>query len=90
MMKMNPMMMSVVALVVVLLLAIIILYFVKPSIVLKDANSTQKDIAWDKLVAYSGLVAILAAIVVLLVYQGKENYKPSMYSPKFKMCGTMH
>ncbi len=93
---MNPMWMSIIALVVVFIVTWLVLYYTKWNFVLKDPKSPKKEVAVDKAVAYSGLVAILAAIIVLLASQGgKKNGRgattasPS-YSHRFKYCGSMH
>lgn len=91
---MNPMWMSIIALVVVFIITWVVLYYTKWNFVLKDPKSPKKEVAIDKAVAYSGLVAILAAIIVLLVAQGGQGKKnggmtsPS-YSHRFRYCGAM-
>ena len=95
---MNPMWMSIIALVVVFIAVWVVLYYTKWNFVLKDPKSPKKEVAVDKAVAYSGLVAILAAIIVLLASQGgkgKKNSREAMmaapsYSHRFRYCGDMH
>lgn len=92
---MNSMTSSVIALVVVFMLALVILSATKMKFVLKDPDATKKEIAWDKLMAYSGLFAVIVAIVVLLVMEAMGKGKGSVstrggMSPSFRYCGDMN
>jgi hypothetical protein len=61
----NPVLMSIVVLVVVMVITMVVLYFVKPKLIIKE-DSMKKEVAWDKLVAYSALVGVVVAILALL------------------------
>ena len=74
-MKMNSMSMSIIALVIAFILALVILWVSKMKFVLKDPDAAKKEVAWDKILAYSALFAVIIAIVVLLVAEGMGKGK---------------
>ncbi len=84
MMKNKPIMFSVCVLVVVFVVVMVALWFAKPKFVLKE-DSVKKEVAMDKLVAWSALVAVVLAIVALVLPEmfGKKSLSMS----RFRMCG---
>ena len=89
---MNPMTISVLALVIAFILALVILWLSKMKFVLKDPHADKKEISWDKLLAYSGLFAVIIAIIVLLVTEvmNKNKGVKTGMSPSYRYCGAMH
>ena len=87
--NMNATIMSIIALLIAFILAVIILWVSKIKFVLKNPNNVKKEIAWDKLLAYSGLFAVIIAIIVLLVSEGmgKGKMRSVSMSPSFRYCG---
>lgn len=87
----NPILCSVLTLVVVFVIVLVVLMLVKPKFVCKD-DSSKKMVAWDKLIAYSALVAVIVAILTLLL--GEVMTSKSGPSPRygrrsrFRYCGA--
>ena len=85
----NPVLTSIIVLVVVMIITMIILYMVKPKFTLKE-DSMKKEVAWDKLVAYSALIATIVAILCLLMCEVMKKGKGmSSFGRKsrFSYCG---
>jgi hypothetical protein len=84
----NPVMMSIITLVVVMVITMVVIYFLKPKFALKE-DSMKKEIAWDKLVAYSSLVGVIVAILCLLICEMKKGKGMSSFGKRsrFSYCG---
>lgn len=88
----NPIVSSIVALVVVFVIVLVVLMLVKPKFVCKD-DSAKKKVAWDKLIAYSALIGVIVAILVLLlgeVMPGANKSGSARYGrrSRFRYCGA--
>lgn len=87
----NPILSSVVALVVVFVIVLVVLMLTKPKFVCKD-DTAKKQVAWDKLIAYSALIGVVVAILVLLIGEVMPSQKRtgSMYGrrSRFRYCGA--
>ena len=84
--KMNSTTLSVVALVLAFVLAAVVLWASKMKFVLKNPEATKKEVSWDKLLGYSGIFAIIIAIVVLIVFEGVDRVKGGAMS--YRYCGV--
>lgn len=85
----NPVMFSVMILVIVMVITMVILYFTKPKFVVRE-DSMKKEVAWDKLVAYSALSGVIIAILALLYCEiVKKGRGMSSFGRKsrFGYCG---
>lgn len=85
----NPVLTSIIVLVVVMVITMVVLYFVKPKFVTKE-DSLKKEVALDKLLAYSALVGVVLAILCLLMCEvmGKGKGMSSFgRRSRFSYCG---
>jgi len=84
----NPVLTSIIVLVVVMVITMVVIYFLKPKFALKE-DSMKKEVAWDKLVAYSALFATIVAILCLLICEMKKGKGMSSFGRKsrFSYCG---
>ena len=86
----NPVLTSIIVLVIVMVITAVVLYYVKPKMILKE-DSHKKEVAYDKLAAYSALTGVVVAILCLLLCEVMKGGKGSSSFGKrsrFGYCGV--
>lgn len=71
----DPIATSLIVMIVTLVIVAIILFSVRPSMVLKLNSAGVLVVDWAKVLAYSAIVAVLFAIVILIVLSYGHPYK---------------